>query len=559
MKKPLPPRRTAAAAGWRENLHPLFFALFPLLSLYAANTGEVPAAALLRPAALLVAGVAVLGLLFFALSRGRARAAIAASVFLLLFFSYGHLRGLCAALLSDFLVIANPTAGSAVDPNRLLLPLWGVTTGAAVTLVLRSRRSLARTSLFLNRVGTALLVLPLLTIALHRPALLAGPAKAAPGKQQAPSSAPRPAAAKTATTPDIYYIVLDAYGRQDVLQTFYGYNNEPFLRALEKRGFYVARQARANYCQTPLALASSLNLDYVPAVVPRPAQQAQDESALTQRIDASAVAGFLRARGYRYVSISTGTPQTRVQTADVLWGGRPDQDAVRAFNALLLDTTPLGALLPQAGQSDYDQHREQIVSAFDHLSEAPALPGPKFVFAHVLAPHPPFVLGPRGEAITPPSRRPYSLDDASDFLRRDSPATYQREYIGQLAYVNRRVLQAIDAIYARSARRPIIIVQGDHGPRLHLDWQRLDKTDPREAFNILNAYALPDASAPHVFYDKISPVNSFRLLFNHYFGARYARLPDRSYYSPSRRPYDLTDVTDRTTLSGRPQISRSQP
>ena len=67
------------------------------------------------------------------------------------------------------------------------------------------------------------------------------------------------ATAPARNLPDVYYIILDAYGRADSLKTFYGYDNTPFLQALEQRGFYIARHSRANYDQTPLCLASALN------------------------------------------------------------------------------------------------------------------------------------------------------------------------------------------------------------------------------------------------------------------------------------------------------------
>ena len=40
------------------------------------------------------------------------------------------------------------------------------------------------------------------------------------------------------------------------LRETYGYDNEPFLEALEERGFTVARHAHANYIKTPLSLAA---------------------------------------------------------------------------------------------------------------------------------------------------------------------------------------------------------------------------------------------------------------------------------------------------------------
>jgi hypothetical protein len=58
--------------------------------------------------------------------------------------------------------------------------------------------------------------------------------------------------------PDIYYIILDAYGRADTLQSLFDYDNSEFLDFLEAKGFYVADCAQSNYSQTILSLSSSL-------------------------------------------------------------------------------------------------------------------------------------------------------------------------------------------------------------------------------------------------------------------------------------------------------------
>jgi hypothetical protein len=57
--------------------------------------------------------------------------------------------------------------------------------------------------------------------------------------------------------PDIYYIVLDAYGRQDVLADLYNLDNRPFLDYLEGKGFYVASESHSNYMQTVFSIPAS--------------------------------------------------------------------------------------------------------------------------------------------------------------------------------------------------------------------------------------------------------------------------------------------------------------
>lgn len=539
-------------------LHPLAFALFPLLSLYAANSAEVRLADLLRPALVVLAATLALWAVFQAAARrsngGGRKAAVLVSAFLLLFFFYDGLLRFVEPVVTEILIVLVPTRVAHINPHRYLVPLWGAGAASAAVVCLRSRRGFQTLTTVLNAAGLVLVALPLFTIA----ARSAAAARHSRPTTRTPLSAVRPVVpAKTMdrpagrpAVPDIYYIVLDAYGRQDVLRAFYGHDNEPFLRALEARGFFVARRARPNYAQTVLSLASSLNMTYLDRVARAQGGGAYDVSFLTQMINNSAVTAFLRARGYRFVAITNEYSPTRVANADVLLEGGPPPSGPRLtpFEGLLLDKTPFVAL-PRAQTALYDQHRDLVRAAFAHLSEVPRLPGPKFVYAHVFAPHPPFVFGSNGEPITP--NRPFTVGDASDFARRTDAtrAQYRSGYVGQLQYVNRSVLAALDAIFARSARPPIVLLQGDHGPRMRMDWQSLENTDPREAFANLNAFFLPDGKAGKVFYQDISPVNSFRLLFNHQFGARFARLPDRSYYSTLRKPFQFTDVTDQTRLA----------
>ena len=44
-------------------------------------------------------------------------------------------------------------------------------------------------------------------------------------------------------------------------------------------------------------------------------------------------------------------------------------------------------------------------------------------------------------------------------------------------------------------------------------------------------------------YDSITPVNSFRVILNHYFNENYELLEDKMYYSNSQTELNFTDVT----------------
>jgi hypothetical protein len=76
-----------------------------------------------------------------------------------------------------------------------------------------------------------------------------------------------------------------------------------------------------------------------------------------------------------------------------------------------------------------------------------------------------------------------------------------------------------------------------------MDWESVDQTDVQESMSILNAYFVPDQTGID-FYESISPVNSFRVLFNQYFDTDYTLLEDHSYYTTDSNPYNFIIVDD---------------
>ena len=66
--------------------------------------------------------------------------------------------------------------------------------------------------------------------------------------------------------------------------------------------------------------------------------------------------------------------------------------------------------------------------------------------------------------------------------------------------------------------------------------------DVRERYSIFNACLFPDGGDKNL-YDSISPVNTFRVLFNHYFGTDYPLLEDRSFYVPFEEIYNFTQIS----------------
>ena len=120
---------------------------------------------------------------------------------------------------------------------------------------------------------------------------------------------------------------------------------------------------------------------------------------------------------------------------------------------------------------------------------------------------------------------------------------FRRAYREQLAFLNGKLQATLRRIIAESTRPPVIILQADHGPQLGLHLSSLDKTDVPGRYSIFNAYLLPGGGVDRL-YDSISPVNSFRVLFNHYLGTSYPLLEDKSYYTSAHFIYDFKQIPE---------------
>jgi hypothetical protein len=325
----------------------------------------------------------------------------------------------------------------------------------------------------------------------------------------------------------------------------------------------VASEARSNYPYTILSLASSLNMTLLDSLAPEMRGNCDYSAPLAQMIDHSQVRQVLESLGYQTVAFETGFPATELRDADVylapkydqLTSGEPVSRALafNAFERLLAETTLLRPIIDSLvasqntalAQIDYPylQHRKRVLFELMQLPVAAESAGPQFVFAHIVSPHPPFLFGRSGEVI--PQTKPFMGLWETIF----TPEEYISGYRDQGAFISSQMETVIDKILAHSDRTPVIIIQGDHGPGAHLLANPPTSTDLLERIGILDAYLIPGVKNGAL-YPSITPVNSFRVVFNTYFGADYPLLPDESYYAPPTCPYDLTRVTDRVLSGG---------
>lgn len=504
-------------------IHPFLFCLYPVIALFALNIDQLRPNEVYRSLIIIFLLTAGSFFLIKLLIRNWQRAGIICSLGLLLFFSYGHVYVLFANKGIPYLSRAD-----------VLAILWAVAFINLAWLSLRKLRKVNDITRFLNIVSIIALIFPvyqIIAFAFTNRSALQITSSPAVEKIIAPTSLP-------ATPPDIYYIIVDGYGRADILQELYHYDNSRFLDFLRAKGFYIASESHPNYGQTALSLASSLNMQYMNDLAAQMGPQAASRAPLAEMVQHSQIRSILSQAGYQIVNLASGYTVTEMRDADQFFS---QGEKLTSFETTLASGTASVLILDKLIPLWY---REQLQANLNILENLPATGSPRFVFGHILMPHPPFVFGPHGEFMPSQGFREgnYFAGTTDDYIR---------GYTGQMTYLNQRLERIITHILETSPNPPVIILQGDHGAGAFLNWDTVELTCIEERFSILNAYYFPDGNYQRL-YPTISPVNSFRVILDTYFNTRLGRLPDYTYYATWAHPYNLVDITPQLDTCNRP-------
>ncbi|HZL99772.1 MAG TPA: hypothetical protein VFD43_05915 [Planctomycetota bacterium] len=486
--------------------YPLLFAAYPGAFFFSQNLGEFKLSQAIVPTLLVFAAVVVVwGTLHTAFGHP-AKARLLASISVTMFFSYGPVQ-----------------LRSGPGWSEVVSMAWIVGFAATAILVARAPSSLRAADLVAATIGAILMIMVTSTIAWRGVIGFVRVELRSDGEV-----VPATTVGGEVLAPDIYFIVVDAYGRADTLEAYYDYDNREFLDFLSGRGFLVADEATSNYSATAFSLGSCLNLSYLKEVGRLGIDPLFDGHQLAALIDDSRAERFLRSQGYKVIAFQSGVSFTEMTGSDVyVRTGRPTDD----FANGLLNMTPIPEFISrQSDANPFNIHRDRIEYLLDHIPDAAALAqAPRFVFAHIPAPHPPFVFGPHGEHRFPNER--YSLSDGARLVHDEGLGYdgYVLAYRDQLLFLNSRLRGMLDAILSGSERPPVIVLVGDHGPRPRV---RLDDPgqdiDP-EVYNVLCALYLPEWGGDESL-AAISLVDLFRVIFDRYLGTDLGRLvqPDAS-------------------------------
>jgi hypothetical protein len=304
--------------------------------------------------------------------------------------------------------------------------------------------------------------------------------------------------------PDVYFIILDKYARSDALSTYYKYDNSEFITELESLGFFVPDCSRSNYAFTVMSLSSQLNMAYVEDLTDAPSLKTTREL-----IKNNIVHQAFEELGYTTFTFDMGFSWGNMTWFDYYYDQLPsnlDEWSVDPFTILYMKTTVATFLFEgssnigeQITLTDFEQKADRTRLILEVLPEIPYLSGPKFIHAHIISPHPPYLFNPDGSLVPDPEE----IDPIVG-------------YKNQLAFIEPRIIDVVSQILRRSKDPPIIIIEGDHG------------FGKKYVTSNLLALYLPDGSATGLD-DHMTLVNVFPHIFNTYFGTDIEYLPDISY------------------------------
>jgi hypothetical protein len=524
-------------------LHPFLISIYPIIFLFAHNSGKVNPQELVFPLFITVCAAILLWFVFQRFERDKSKSALLVSLFFLLFFTYGPVNLAIALFLNRANIIEDIWKLPLHETWHVFWILLWTTLLGSTAVLLKKYRGKAD---LLNEIPNILSLIIMAIVSVNLIYALINEPRAkiesfSIGWEHELSAVDNTGRTQSGYRPDIYYIILDGYGRADILKAIYALDNSNFTDYLISKGFYVADRSHANYPATQLSFASSLNFMYLDEVADYVGSGTTNPKPLEKMVKQNRIMTYLETLGYKTVFFDDGFPVTNIRNADIYLS--PHFWSPSNFQSEIINSTPVPFIIDILGlKNEYDFHREKILYTLSHLPGVAKTTGPKFVLAHIFAPHPPFVFNAKGEYVR--SERHFAIIDANDFRLAGSQEEYVQGYREQAAFISEQVQNVVGEILRVSPQPPIIIIQGDHGPGSMWDWFNLENSNLEERLSILNAYYFPDKNYSQL-YPEITPVNSFRVILEQYFGQEYSLLPDRSYYFIGDHPYKYTEVTQR--------------
>jgi hypothetical protein len=472
---------------------PLFVAAYPIIFLYGHNVANLQLSSLVMPLGLSLLAAAVAYGLFYLFQRKTISASLSAVVFLVFYYLYGTIYNLLVSpdkfpiyhfVLLPVVIFVAFYAGFFI--SKIKPPALAVV-----------QKILLFFSLVLVAYNVVVIILP---VELQRARLKQDPS---------PVLSAGKAAAKNNDVnkkyPDIYFFIFDEYERLDVMQSyFHDPDVDQFEAFLKQNHFFLVTNSRVPTINTQTEMSSRLNLQQY--------NEKSDVKVTLAAINNNKVMQVAKSYGYTTAALDMAFPNI---VADYRINYDPSQVAgmaVDEFRQTFLGDTMFNAFLGYFQDTDISEakQRDLIFYTLNQATSLSSLQSPKFVYAHVLLPHMPFIFDKDGNLLPP--------QDNYDW----------HYYMGQHQYATKVMEDTIMKLLASAdpSNPPVILIQSDHGARNMIRRTKdnilmdgyLENYSIDNAYKNFNAMYLPGIDQSTLS-TSMPPINTMILVLNHYLNA----------------------------------------
>ena len=355
---------------------------------------------------------------------------------------------------------------------------------------------------------------------------------------------------------DVYFITLDAHASTNALKKYFNYDNSHFEDFLKEKGFFIPKLSFSNYVETKLSMASILNMDYID--LESKSKKEQDLILKQMVIDNAVVKNFKR-NGYDIVSfdneyylqpssepnnvcnaeelrnlkfltfVVSTTPYAifknmfKSMLISILVGTSNDGKDDISFWRIVFPQQKMGNETSNDGSSSTSlqpiiENRKCVFDALPNVQND--FSHPMYVHAHMLVPH-----------------GPYFFDSVGNIVNVRISSDEQAPYLAQLQYTNIRIMDSVEQLLENEPK-PIIVIQSDHGFRFSVGE---NDTEIDHGFSNFAAYYFPDEELNENEFAEMTPVNTFRILFNKYFGTNYDILEHKAFHRDNSTFIEVTE------------------
>ena len=493
-------------------IHIIFLTIFPIIFIFSENMKELVPTDILIPLLVIIPISLTTFFILKLILKDSKKAALIVSIGLVLFFTYGHFYN----ILKGFTIL-----DEVIGRHRYLIIPFILGIIIPTYFIIKSKIDFQNITKIVNGISIVLVIMVFVNVTTFGMTEIESYSTIHYESTNDPMELQN-----IYNTPDVYYIILDEYGGPESMK-YLNYDNSQFYEFLKEKKFIIPEKSTGNYPISQFSIGSSLNMEYLSDLSNNVGKDSKSYLPIIQMVYNSQVIKNFKSLGYEIVIFdSEFVPAKNFVLVDDIKCHKDE------MNSILLDSitrmTMMGYFVERV---DEEKRRDLIKCAF---SESKTIGNnkdkPIFAFIHILLPHPPNIFGPNGESVTPGI--PISSEIWDEKIA----------YIDQLKFANKEITKVIEKILDED-EKSIIIIQSDTGSGFDINWKNPDESMILQRLSILNAYYVPEISE-NQFYENITPVNSFRIIFNDYFNGNYKILEDLNYWNNVYKPFDFHDVTE---------------